>query len=564
MNGDRGQTDSRSKTRSKRGAPQRRERYSDETRRDEPVRSGFKNDVSWYSRNPALLVAAGSIPFPYRPGMVLPSVLPDLSQLGSQNVTYYPEAIPGVCAIEFLPTVGYSANPTDPASIVGKEMFAKVREAFSGSIDIDPPDFVIYMMCLDSIFSYVAWLKRIFRLVMAYTAENHYLPDVALKSMGFDDDAIAALKSNYMQLYQTINELVAMTRKFNIPAKYDIINRHYWLNDNVFMDADSLNSQFYIFTARGFYRYQLSAGDVKFGEAVIYYPNKTGSNIVSNLFAFGRGMINALAGSDDAYIISGYLRRAYDGEPMFVVEGIELTASLTPVYEPEVLMQIENCRPLPWMVRASDSFEIENKISQNPATNSVLCSPAILLNNVPDNAIQTVVGVTGETALSIRSDTPTVADVVLATRLKMAGRDLQKTTTAKQWKYSIVCGSEIVTLIRVLRNYDAIAVKSGAAIKGSVQSTIIEGTVYFDTRSQPTITVPEQNGSLLAQAALQSFDWHPILPLILITPASSEPDRTTIYKQYLGDVHNVTTITPDELDNINRVCLYSLFNAYAQ
>lgn len=563
MNGGQDRIDSRSKTSTERKTARGRRNRDSEARRDQPVRNGYKNDVSWYSRNPALLVAAGSIPFPYRPGMVLPSALPDLSQLGSQNVTYYPEAIPGVCAIEYLPTVGYSANPTDPASIVGKEMFAKVREAFSGSIDIDPPDFVIYMMCLDSIFSYIAWLKRVYRLVMAYTAENHYLPDVALEAMGFDDDAIKALKANYMQLYQNINELVAMTRKFNIPAKYDIINRHYWLNDNIFMDADSLNSQFYLFTARGFYKYQLSEGDVKFGEAAIWYPNKSGSSVVTNLFAYGRSMINALAGSDDAYIISGYLRRAYDGEPMFVVEGIDLTAPLTPIYEPEVLMQIENCRPLPWMVRSSDSFTISNTISQNPTTNSVLCDPSITLNNVPDNAIQTVIGVTGETALSIRSDTPTVADVVLATRLKMAGRKLEKTATAKQWKYSIVCGSEIVTLIRVLRNYDAIAVSSGAVLK-NVQSTILEGTVYFDTRTNPTIAVPEQNGSLLAQAALQSFDWHPILPLILITPASSDPDRTTIYKQYLGDVHNVTTITPEELDNINRVCLYSLFNAYAQ
>lgn len=563
MNGDRDRTENRSKTRSRRGAPRSTDRKTKDFYRGEPTSSGFKNDVSWYSRNPSLLVAAGSIPFPYRPGMVLPSEFPDFSRLGVTNGTYYPEAIPGVCSIEFLPTVGYAANPTDPASIVGKEMFAKVREAFSGSIDIDPPDFVIYLMCLDSIFSYIAWLKRIFRLVMAYTPENHYLPDVALRAMGFDDAAILALKTNYMQLYQSVNELVSMTRKFNIPAKYDIINRHYWLNDNIFMDADSLNSQFYLFTQRGFYKYRLSEGDVKFGEAVMWYPTRTGDDVVTRLFAFGRTLINALAGSDDAYIISGYLRRAYDGEPMFIVEGIELTASLTPVYEPEVLMQIENCRPLPWVLRSSDSYSISNTISQDPATNSVLCDPVITLTNVPDSAIQTAVGVVGETALSIRSDNPTVADVVLATRLKMAGRDLKQTTTAKQWQYSIVCGSEIVLWIRVLRNFDAISATTGNSVK-SLQDTVVEGTVYFDYRNPPSVTIPDQTGAMLAQAALQSFDWHPILPLVLITPAPSDATRTTIYKQYLGDVHNVTTITPEELDNINRVCLYSLFNAYAQ
>lgn len=40
------------------------------TKRDE-YQGDTMNDISWYSRYPNLLVAAGSFPFPYRPGMTI-------------------------------------------------------------------------------------------------------------------------------------------------------------------------------------------------------------------------------------------------------------------------------------------------------------------------------------------------------------------------------------------------------------------------------------------------------------------------------------------------------------
>lgn len=490
-------------------------------------------------RNPALLAAAANVPFPYRPGMYVPWATTK-SEITGDKV----DAIPGICVLEWMPTVGYSATATDPASVVGKEIFAKVREKFSGSIDVDAPDFVIYIMALSSAFSYTAWLKRIYRTLTAYTGQNHYIPDALIHAMGFSDAQVLDLKEHRMQLYQIINELVLMTRKFNLPAVFDIINRHYWLNDNVYMDADTMNSQFYVFNCAGWYQYDMldTPQGVKAGGLSIQSLDVPNSGVVEYLFQFGRGLINALASSDDAYIISGYLMRAYEGTPVFTVDELPINDALIPHYDPEVLSQIENALPLRVQSRLQ-GIEIQNNVTQDPNTNSILCNPKVVGTNVLlplylDETLQW----NCEQYLSIRSDAPTVADVALATRLKMGNANEVVDKTAKTYTCDIICASEILTSIQIFSNRFDVSTGSMSSYRLLFQGINECGGINF-------------NGALVVQAmcTMQSFDWHPILPYV--TPNG-------IY--VAGDVHNFTVLTNEQLRQINRVCLYSVFNSYGQ
>lgn len=495
-----------------------------------------RNDVSWYSRNPSLLMAAASLPFPYRPGMAYQQFVTKQIPDGYSVETM---RIPGVTALRWYPTVGYSTSATDPASVVGKEMFAKVREKFSGSIDADAPDFVIYVMALDSVFSYIASLKRVYRILNAYTSENHYVPDILLTDMGFQPSAILAMKQNRMQLFQVINELVHMTRKFNLPAVFDIINRHYWLNDNVYLDADTLNAQFYMFVCMGYYKYGLTSttGGVQVGSLTMESPKyPTDDTIITYLFEFGRGLIDALAGSDDAYIISGYLMRAYEGAPVFTVDEIPVDDRLIPHYDPEVLMQIENARPLDFGTNLP-AVTLSNNVTQDPSTNSIICVPHYSCNITQYSGMVVQIG----NVLSIRSDAPTVADVTIATRLKMGSNNYSVTDSVVE--YDIVCGSEILSDILVTAWTDLNGKKSQS--NWSFYGYII-----------PSDAKPWNS---ISMAAIQSFDWHPILPVIIPNGTSK---KITIAQ--CGDVHNVTPITDEILNQINRVCLYSEFNSYGQ
>lgn len=460
-----------------------------------------------------------------------------------EGTTLAQQGIPGIMALNWWPTVGYSQTATDPASIVGKEIFAKVREKFSGSIDADAPDFVIYIMALDSIFSYIAHLKRIYRVLTAYTSENHFIPDGMLQALGLSVTQIVDLKEHRMQFYQIINELVFMTRKFNLPAAFDIINRHYWLNDNIYMDDSSINSQFYVFNCLGYYQFELKAvGSVQAGGLTMKTLSLPASDVAEYYFQFGRGLIDALAGSDDAYIISGYLMRSYEGYPTFTVDELAIDEKLIPHYDPEVLMQIENARPIVMGTKYSSSATLSNDVTQDPSTNAVVCVPTL---QVSKPSWFSKIDWKVENFLSIRSDAPTVADVTIATRLKMGVWKDSSTDTA--FNHIIACGSEILDTIQMW----TIDSNNGQAPHR-----------YYSTLTGLVCIPADVTGArgIADICIIQSFDWHPILPVII----SANDAGTFWYSVIAGDVHNLTVLTDEQLHQINRVCLYSEFNAYGQ
>lgn len=463
---------------------------------------------------------------------------------GDFKGTLHVPTIPGVCTLEWAPTVGNSFLPTDPASVVGKEIFAKVREKFSGSIDADAPDFVIYVMALDSIFAYIAYLKRLYRTVASYTPQNHYLPDALIRAEGYDENGVLNLHKDKMRLWNITNELIYMTRRFNIPAVFDIINRHYWLSDNVYTDAPTANAQFYKFVPKYFYKYTLM--DVEGGKAggLTCIPFWLGSaDTVGDLYNFGRTLIDALAASDDAYIISGYLMRAYEGTPAFAVDELRLDEPLTPIYEPEVLMQIENAQPIPYL-KETVNLTLHNNVYQNPADNSINCQPSF---EVPvtssDMATISQIGPT-DPYLSIRSDAPTVADVTLATRLKMGIKAMTVDTTGNVVSGTLICGSEIHTKIKLTYFYSSNGVIS-------LRRTNVPGVII--STGDPMDVMDEH--------VLYSFDWNPILPMY----SSAGTGTAAVFSASLtGDVHNFTVMESSQLEQLNRVCLYSEFNAYGQ
>lgn len=328
---------------------------TDEERPDRAYRGG-ENDISWYTRYPNLVVASASLPYPYRPGMDV-EIATTRSLGGGSWVNKVTQTIPGVMALEWIPSAGKSENAMDPASLLGMEIYAKVRQSYSGTLRADAPDYVIYVMALDSVFSYIAWLKRLYRVLNAWTPENYAMPAALLHGMGLQDDDIAALRANRMQLWEYINMLVLESRKFTCPGTLDIINRHYWMSDNVYVDDPSLNSQMYMFNLAGAYEYSLATyGDQTtptggltlklmpwVRSSTSANPNGVGPTLsVELLYEYGHSMLTALAEWDDSYTINGYLKRAYEGTPLFAVEELPINAVLDPVYSTEVLTQIEN------------------------------------------------------------------------------------------------------------------------------------------------------------------------------------------------------------------------------
>lgn len=212
-----------------------------------------RNDFSWYNKNPLLTESVARIPFPYRPGMKLPEV--KLLNSAKEQAAY-PQTVPGIMTINWIPTVGYSKDNLSPISMTAKDIFSKVRSAFSGSITADAPDFIMHIMAMDSIYAYISWLKRVYRASGTFTLNNHLTPEVLLQAMGFRSSNALQILKNRTRLWGIINELIAMTDSFIVPNEFPIITRHMWMSDRAYGDAFSMNAQMYLFNCTNWYKFK--------------------------------------------------------------------------------------------------------------------------------------------------------------------------------------------------------------------------------------------------------------------------------------------------------------------
>lgn len=509
------------------------------------------NSIEWYSRYPNLLLGAGQIPYPYKPGMRVP--MGDIiTVLGDEPDTVY-DIIPGILRIDWRPSVGLSLSPTSPISIVGKEVYAKVREKFSGAIDADAPDFIVYLMALDSIFSYIAMLKRIYRVLNAYSPDNLFTPDGILNAMGFSATQIADLREHKMEFYQRINELVLMTYKFKCPRIMDVFNRHVWLNDHIYTDAPTPNSQFYMFWQITWYKFAMvdiphSTPTAQAGGLIEASPwnvpglNTTAvpaSGVASYLFNFGRSLIDALAASDDGYLISGYLMRAYDGIPDFRADELLLGEFLIPKYNEEVLGEIENLHTLP----SYETSYVSNTIAQDPSTNAIIAEPIVTFPISSYARTANHVGMYPR--FNARVDSPTIAQTVVNSRLMTYTYDLKETSSTEA-QASILCCTEIVEKMMMFIQHTV----GGAPAR--VQK--LASDIALSARASSGLTDSGME-TIFNVFKLMQWDWAPILVLQVFTQKGS-------YLSLVGDVHNFTSCSIEALRNINTVCLYSLFNAF--
>lgn len=493
-----------------------------------------------------------------------------------QGVTTIDYQIPALMTLDWIPSFGKSALSTDPASVAGKEIYGRVRAAYSGALDADAPDFMIYLGALDSVFSYIGYLKRMYRCLTTYTPENIALPDILLQGMGLSNEAAVQLRKDKVRFWQGINQLILLSRKFKCPAVMDIFNRHYWMSDNVYADAATLRAQLYMFTLAGVYSIAEGAESASGEPTAILQMKPVPRNFVliegqnhsvcDSLLDFGTELINALDAWDDCYTISGYLQRAYDGVQSFAVAELLQDELMAAQFVPEVLSQIENSKTvLPSAVDDSyyDTLFSSVQVTQNVLLNAVVTSTALEMpveNRIYEidasiSAYNTAFSGAMSPMLSLRSDAPTVADSVIASRLLAVP---QWSTTTKDTKtvyvFDYIAGTEVPLMWRLYRAPD----QQDAAVSAvTLPAVSFNGAVKLPINPQPI----ELNSIKPTDIAyLAQFDWHPIILVCQIQNFGTIGAQQNAVP--MGDIHNPTSITADMLTNLNTVCLYSEFNSF--
>lgn len=488
-------------------------------------KSDMSNDFDWYNKNPSLTLGVGQIPYPYRPGMEL--MLGSWGQGTGTPATIIPHhSIPGFMALRYIPTLGRAADYQDAINVAAREIYAKVRDAYSGVLSVTAADLIMYVGAIDSIYSEISYLRRIYGIINSYTSENYNFPDAALYAMGLSKEQIASIRANKLSLYTTINMLIARVRKYKLPSVMDLFKRHWWMAENIFADAPSLRSQMYFFNPEGGWKIDFNEQGTK----LVYVPRNVYSS--GNLGVDGQtglavALLDALDASEDAYTMNGYLQRAFADVPAFTVEDLDIGYQVAPQYNPEVLLQIMN-----FMVPSGDqepyntwayTQDVDKQIitdnivlKQTAATLSKNCVPHYLLRQDVDN--------------------PMVGDTIIATRM-MGAIDYGAPGAAAS-TYHVHMGTEL-PIGFTIANWSPWkqAYEMGTRLSSFINSkdSLVGGTI--DTWNK--------------------FNHAPVMYL-LDTNDSNEVTAVHI----IGDYYNPTTISTTTLADLHSVCALSELNAF--
>lgn len=303
---------------------------SGETQRGDSLNSDHDyNDRSWYNANYQLVVDACSI------GFATPLGLP-------MNVHAGTHTVPGIMRLDYVPSIGLSEDNTSPVNMAAQSIYSYVNYANSRNTSYDRTDMMMFLLAMDSAYSYLSFLKRIYGIARLYSATNRYLPVSLLDSMGLDSAGILA---NLNNLRATINTFAAKLGSFFVPSTFTYLQRHAWMNYNIFSDSDKpFKSQLYYFYQQAYYKYNETTSPN--GTSLIYTPLPTPANSLgisyAQLVGFGNELLNPLLNSQDIGIMGSDMLKAFGESGLVKMNTISEDFTIDIAYSPEVLTQIQN------------------------------------------------------------------------------------------------------------------------------------------------------------------------------------------------------------------------------
>jgi len=295
------------------------------------------NDVSWYANNKEILTAAASFSYFNPVGSPL--------RLGSTNtntrITFDTDNVPGVMALRYVPTPGMAGTIQDPVNVAADNIYSYVRYQNSGASNYDPTDLMLYLLAMDEIYSWWARAVRAYGTIRIYSQTNRYLPKVLLAAQGFDADDIIGREAEFRG---KINAMAAQIQAFCVPATLPFFTRHFWMNSNIYTDNDVYKPQFYLYEAVT-YRILDEFSDSNGGFLKAYpvpHASESQGMTIDEWYGIMKSMLSVVNNSEDVGIMSGDILKAFGRENLFNLTAIQEDYAVLPVYNEEVLMQIEN------------------------------------------------------------------------------------------------------------------------------------------------------------------------------------------------------------------------------
>lgn len=592
----------------KKGKYKGKKRSSNNSKRDEDEQTKFedvssskissKNDYRWYVANDQIAKDVGSFAYGYPVGSRL--------DFGPYGDTFNDNSVPGVACIYTGPSVGWSTDKNSPINVAAKNIYSYVRHANSGHTNYDSPDLMLYLIAMDSIYSYISYLRRVYGVLNLYNRVDRYYPDTVLRAMRINADDLRAHISDFRAF---INMLSVKAGSLCVPATMSYMRKHVWLYEGLYLDSASAKPQTYLFSPVTFYKFELDENNDYAGKCThtaFSSSNADGLFTFEELRNFANSLINPIIASEDMNIMSGDILKAY-GTNLIALTMINEEYTVFPVYDPTVLDQIQNCtlvgdpvigiapsadntdRWFTDVVQSQDKLWLESKPCIH-YRNTVLDAD---LRNIEPAANTQVLSFGKNTyamdkLVSVNNPSPDPSTTIEATRLTNVVHfpevgtwyDVNNNMT-RCYGTIPTAGSEIAYFMRVYR-YGVAADKSwfplshhrlysnpGFIFKMTKENLNALYGARIHSRDQVELLANQMEdfNTLIDDVnQLTNFHRHPFLYMTLTLAAGSETANTPVTVQtldrsaILGDIDNYTFVTENNLKMLSENALLSMFN----
>lgn len=480
------------------------------------------NDVTWYAANSELLKSAASLPFSTTSGLPV-DIFPETK-----------EGVPGILTIHWTPalfgaTYAHDNKPYTPSDAIkgnwanapvnqaACSMYSYTVHANSRNKSYDAADEMLLVLAGAQVFSMLAFGIRAYGIMRKYDQQNAYTPAHLIRAMGFE---YSSLQSNLANMWFTLNDLIDRAQQIWIPNTFPFIERWFWMNSNLYKDASGVKSQYYMFVPATFYQYNETLNDMGGGLEPINWLSST--HTWSDYVNMVTTAIEKLLLSQDRGIIFGDILKAYGADKLYKIGTISSDYMVEPVYDQEVLTQIENSTALPIYPKAISQWD-NGALSQEFSEQN----PVKFIN---------------KSVLNFHTDAvPTPEMIMVATRLTTLG--VAGTIKSDGSAYTAIApgttGTEYVNGYAVW-----------TLVNGQLLSDWITTTNSFGNETSATAA------DLQRMSRWCSFDW---APWIYTTKGDLVPGSDMNVIRAYGDYDQYTTLDRATLQKMHRTAVYSEF-----
>lgn len=528
------------------------------------------NDWRWYAQNQQLLTDAAT----YAYGTAVGSRL----NYGTYGDEFNNTSIPGIMRVNVVPTVGWSDDPNSAVNISSRNLYTYINAANSRNNKYDSADLMIYLICMDSAYSFLSWMRRLYGIMTLSNIENRYFPWAAVRACGGD---YFNLIRHYNDLRGYINMFATRLGSICIPNHMSIMAKHEWMYSGIYLDYAGNKAQSYCFSPIGFHKFELDSDGAGFANFLPLAgeksnPNKNPELTYEEICSYGDDMLNRILhqeGEQDFNMISADILKAYGEAGVHRASAIPETYSIMPSYDATVMDQIQNATI--YGVPGLDSISVY----QDATKNHLLSRPRVYWpSNKPKNdAFKWKM-------ITIDRENPTPADTMEATRLCVLPGLEESNDGSTIYLNMEGCGSEIAAnyciyyfgkatessamdclVMGPLTNYFTIYAGIDAAHVNWDPDTANTIFVDSDLAKEIELRTNDMRTYIDYIAYLSKFDRHPqvytaMLTSQLKTDGSHSSTQYTTYPQMaIGDVSNYIILADNDLKKMSEVALLSEF-----